>query len=52
MYLGETLSGKVLLNVNHPIYIRGLFIQIKGDCNVHWTEKCTGYKVSITRRKA
>ena len=32
--------------MNHPIFIRGLFIQIKGDCNVHWTEKCNGYKVS------
>ncbi|KAL5256054.1 hypothetical protein ACHWQZ_G011313 [Mnemiopsis leidyi] len=43
-FAGETISGKVLLHVNHPIFIRGLFIQIKGDCNVHWTEKCNGYK--------
>ncbi|XP_063673910.1 arrestin domain-containing protein 2-like isoform X2 [Bolinopsis microptera] len=43
-FAGETVRGKVLLHVNHPIYIRGLFIQIKGDCNVHWTEKCNGYK--------
>eukprot|EP00116_Pleurobrachia_bachei_P008317 sb/3468579/ len=38
-FAGEEIKGRVYVHVKHDIQIRGLFLQIRGDSNVHWTEK-------------
>ncbi|CAB3361769.1 Hypothetical predicted protein [Cloeon dipterum] len=37
-YSGQNVSGKLVVRCNAPKNIRGIYIKIKGEASVHWSE--------------